>query len=303
MKIVFMGTPKYATTIFEKLLEHNYDIVALFTQADKKVGRKQILTPPHIKQFCLDNGLSLPIYQPNNFKDENTVQTIKNLKPNFIIVAAFGQILPQSILDIAPCINLHASLLPKYRGASPIQQAILNDDKYTGVTSMMMEKGLDTGDILGSEYIKITSNICATELFEKLSIVAANLTIDTIEKFDIINPKKQNSVEVSYCSKIEKNEGLIEFDDAKSIYQKFKAYKSWPGIFLKSGLKIKECELAEITSSNIMGEIIEINSNSIIIGCSIGSLKISEVQAVSKKSMKVVDFIRGARLGLGTGLK
>ena len=303
MKIVFMGTPEYATVIFQKLLESNYDIVALFTQPDKKVGRKQILTPPHIKQFCLDNGLSLPIYQPNNLKDENTVKIIKNLKPNFIIVAAFGQILPQNILDIAPCINLHASLLPRYRGASPIQQAILNDDQYTGVTAMMMEKGLDTGDILGLEYIKITSNMYVTELFEKLSVVAANLTIDTIEKFDIIKPKKQNSVEVSYCPKIEKNDGLIQFDDAKNIYQKFKAYKSWPGIFLKSGLKIKECELVEITSSHTMGEIIEINNDSIIIACSIGSLRVTEVQPVSKKSMKAVDFIRGARLGLGTLLK
>ena len=146
-KIVFMGTPDYATVIFQELLESHYEVVALFTQPDKKVGRKQILTYPHIKQFCVDNGLSLPIYQPTTLKDEKIINSIKSLNPDFIIVAAYGQILPKQILNIAPCINLHASLLPKYRGASPIQSAILNNDKYSGVTAMMMEETLDSGDI------------------------------------------------------------------------------------------------------------------------------------------------------------
>ncbi len=300
MRIVFMGTPDYATVIFERLLEQDFNIVALFTQPDKKVGRKQILTPPHIKQFCLDNGLSLPIYQPNNLKEIGPQKTIEDLKPDFIIVAAYGQILPKTILDIAPCINLHASLLPKYRGASPIQQAILNDDKYTGVTSMMMEEGLDSGDILGLEYIKITPTMHVAQLFDELSQIASRLTIDTLENYDKIIPKKQNLSQVSHCKKIIKDDGEVEFINAKKLYQKFKAYKFWPGIFLSSGLKIKECELVEETSSNTAGQILEIKKDFILVGCQIGTLKIIEIQPASKKSMNVVDYIRGARLERGT---
>ncbi len=302
MRIIFMGTPDYATTIFENLLQEDYEIVALFTQPDKKVGRKQILTPPHIKQFCLDNGLSLPIYQPNSLKDIGCEKTVKDLKPDFIIVAAYGQILPKNILDIAPCINLHASLLPKYRGASPIQQAILNDDKYTGVTAMMMEEGLDSGDILGFEYVEITSKMDVSKLFNKLSSAAAKLTINILKNFNKILPKQQNLSQANYCKKIVKNDGMIQFLDAKEFYQKFKAYKFWPGIFLDSGLKIKECEIADCDLSNKSGQILEVKKDFIIVGCEKGAIKITQVQPSSKKAMNVVDYIRGSRLEIGNNL-
>ncbi|MBT3279893.1 MAG: methionyl-tRNA formyltransferase [Campylobacteraceae bacterium] len=302
-RIIFMGTPDYATHIFKKLYEStNYDVVGLYTQPDKKVGRKQLLTPPHIKQHCIDNELELPIYQPVSLKDESIVSDIKNLRADFIIVAAYGQILPQSILDLAPCINLHASLLPKYRGASPIQQSILNNDKYSGVTAMMMEKGLDSGDILGLEYVSILDDMDVGELFEKLSQVAAILTISTLENYSNILPKKQNISKVSHCAKISKDDGLIEFNDSIEVYQKFKAYKYWPGIFLKSGLKIKECKFIENSSINNTGEVLEINKNSIIVGCNKGSIEIMMVQPASKKAMNVVDYTRGARVEIGNTL-
>ncbi len=185
-KILFMGTPDYATKIFDELLRSCYEIVGLFTQPDKPVGRKQIITPPpHIKQYCLDKNLELPIFQPIKLKGNVEVtQQIKDLNPDFIIVAAYGQILPKEILDIAPCINLHASLLPKYRGASPIQESLLNDDEFTGVTSMFMEEGLDSGDILGLQYLKITPKMEVSEAFEKLSEIAAKLTITTLDNFE-----------------------------------------------------------------------------------------------------------------------
>ncbi len=187
-KIVFMGTPDYATIIFDKLIKNDsYEIVSLFTQPDKKVGRKQILTPPHIKKYCIDNSIDLPIYQPITLKNNiEMVDVLKNLNPDFIIVAAYGQILPKEILNIAPCINLHASILPKYRGASPIQESILNDDKYTGVTSMLMEEGLDSGDVLGMQYLKLTENMLVDEVFNKLSNIAASLTITTLDNYEKI---------------------------------------------------------------------------------------------------------------------
>jgi methionyl-tRNA formyltransferase len=297
-KIVFMGTPDYATVIFEKLIEQNYDIVALFTQPDKKVGRKQVLTPPHIKQFCIDKELDIPIYQPNKLRDDENIGILKELQPDFIIVAAYGQILPKSILDIAPCINLHASLLPLYRGASPIQEALLNGDKFTGVTSMLMDVGLDSGDILGLEYLELSPDMCVEEVFAKLSVIAANLTINTLERFERIKPKVQNTSQVSHCGKISKEDGLVNLSDAKKVYNKYKAYHYWPGVFLESGLKLKDLKLIEGDSTNVTGEILQIEKEYIIVGCKKGTLQINRVQAPSKKEVSVIDYLHGNRLGL-----
>ena len=299
-RILFMGTPDYATTIFKELINSKYEVIGLFTQPDKPVGRKQVLTPPHIKQYCLDENLNLPIFQPIKLRgNEEAKKQIEDLKPDFIIVAAYGQILPKEILDIAPCINLHASLLPKYRGASPIQESLLNDDYFTGVTSMLMEEGLDSGDILGLQYLKITSTMEVSEAFQKLSIIAATLTITTLDNFENIKPIKQNESEVSFCKKIKKEDGLVNFLDAKKLYLKYKAYSYWPGIFLESELKLKDIELVEENSINKEGEILEISKDFIVIGCKKGSLKIKTLQAPSKKAISSVDFIRGQRLEVG----
>jgi methionyl-tRNA formyltransferase len=295
-----MGTPDYATTIFKELIASKYDVVGLFTQPDKPVGRKQILTPPHIKQYCIDENISLPIFQPLKLRgNEEAKKQIEELKPDFIIVAAYGQILPKEILDIAPCINLHASLLPKYRGASPIQESLLNDDFYTGVTSMLMEEGLDSGDILGLQYLKITSSMEVSEAFERLSKIAAKLTITTLDNYENIKPIKQNESEVSFCKKIKKEDGLVNFSNAKNLYLKYKAYSYWPGIFLESELKLKDINLVETDSVNEEGKILEISKDFIVIGCKKGSLKIATLQAPSKKAISSVDYIRGQRLEVG----
>ncbi|MCP4971020.1 MAG: methionyl-tRNA formyltransferase [Arcobacter sp.] len=303
-RILFMGTPDYATKILEELLSSQYKIVGLFTQPDKPVGRKQIITAPHIKQLCIDKKLDIPIYQPKKLRDNiEAKKQIEDLNPDFIIVAAYGQILPKNILDIAPCINLHASLLPKYRGASPIQEAILNDDEFTGVTSMLMEEGLDSGDILGLQYLKITQKMEVSEAFSKLSNIAAKLTLTTLDNFEQINPKKQNDSEVSFCKKIKKENGKVDFSSAKDLYLKYKAYAYWPGVFLDSGLKLKEITLIETDSNNKDGEIIQFDDNSVIIGCTKGSIKVSYLQAPSKKALNAIDYIRGQRLECGDILK
>lgn len=297
-----MGTPDYATIILNKMLEHKMEIVGLFTQPDKPVGRKQIITPPHIKQYCLDNELAFPIFQPKNLKEQHTVQDIQALKPDFIVVAAYGQILPRAILDIAPCINLHASLLPKYRGASPIQESLLNDDEYSGVTAMMMEEGLDSGDILALQYQKIDHDTKVDQLFDQLSHIAADLTVTVLNNFDRIKPQKQYESNVSYCKKIKKSNGEVEFDDAKALYLKYKAYCYWPGLFLTSGLKLKELTFLENSSSNSAGQILKINDDSIVVGCTKGSIQINTLQPASKKAMSSLDYIRGKRLDVGTVL-
>lgn len=299
-KVLFMGTPSYATEIFKKLLSSNYEVIGLFTQPDKPVGRKQVLTPPDIKQFCIDNSINIPIFQPERLRDNLAAYlVIKELKPDYIIVAAYGQILPKEILKLAPCINLHASLLPKYRGASPIQEALLNDDNFTGVTSMCMEEGLDSGDILALQYLKITPTMEVSEAFSKLSLIAAELTITTLDNFDRLNPIKQNESEVSFCKKIKKENGLVDFSDAKNLFLKYKAYSFWPGIFLESELKLKDVELLEESSQNEAGKILDICKDYIIVGCKKGSLKIKTLQAPSKKAINSVDFVRGQRVEIG----
>jgi len=299
-KILFMGTPDYATKIFEEIVNSKYEIVGLFTQPDKPVGRKQILTPPHIKQFCVQNDLKLPIFQPSKLRNNDEVkEQIISLKPDLIIVAAYGQILPREILDIAPCINLHASLLPLYRGASPIQESLLNDDPYTGVTAMLMEEGLDTGDILGFKYLKITDQMEVAAAFDHLSEIAAKLTLSILNRFDSLDARKQNDSLATLCKKIKKEHGEVNFNNAKELYLKYKAYSYWPGVYLNSGLKLKDITLLEEHSINSKGKILEIGSDFVKISCDLGSLKIKTLQAPSKKAVNASDYIRGKRLNIG----
>lgn len=294
-----MGTPEYATVILKKLLEENFDVVALFTQPDKPVGRKQELTPPHIKQYLKEHNIDITVFQPNRLKEDGVEEQIRSLNPDFIIVAAYGQILPKNILDIAPCINLHASLLPKYRGASPIQQSLLHDDTFTGVSSMLMDVGLDSGDILGLKYFKIPKDMVVEELFEKLSSLAADLTIETLNNFENIVPKKQDLKSVTHCAKVQKSDGLVNFKSAYKLYNAYRAFKSWPDIYLETGLKIKECRLLETTSCNESGKILQITKTTAVIGCQSGTIEIAMVQPASKKQMGIVDYLRGKRLHIG----
>ncbi|MGJ0320341.1 methionyl-tRNA formyltransferase [Aliarcobacter cryaerophilus] len=296
-----MGTPSYATEILKELLNNkNYEVIGIFTQEDKPVGRKQLLTPPHIKQYCLENNINIPILQPKKLKDNLVAYiSIKELEPDFIVVAAYGQILPKEILNLAPCINLHASILPNYRGASPIQEGILNDDEYLGVTSMLMEEGLDCGDILGYSYLKNEKNMLVSEAFTKLSNLAAKLTIITLDNYDKLKPIKQNDSSTSFCKKIKKEDGEVDFNCAKKLFSKYKAYSFWPGIFLKSELKLKDIEFVENSSQNIAGEILEIAKDYIVVGCNQGRLKIGTLQAPSKNSINSVEYIKGKRLTIG----
>ncbi len=303
MKIVFMGTPDYATTILEEILNSDIEVSLLVTQPDKPVGRKQTLTPPHIKQWLKESRKNIEVYQPSTLKSHDVTAKISSYRPDYIVVAAYGKILPKEILDIAPCINLHASLLPKYRGASPIQTAILNDENFTGVTAMLMEEGLDSGDILAFRYIKIEQKR-VDELFDELSKAAANITLHVLKNFNQIKPIKQVDADATHCIKIKKDNGLIAFEEnASDIYKKYRAYTPWPGIFLKNGLKLKELKLLNDSIENDkIGIISKINKNSITLTCLKGSLEIKKVQAPSKKEISILDYIRGKRLEIGNTL-
>lgn len=299
MNIVFMGTPSYAVNVLLRLAE-NFNILGVYTQPDKPVGRKQILTPSEVKIYAQENLPNVPVFTPQTLRNEAVVAEISALKPDFIIVAAYGKILPKAVLDIAPCINLHASILPKYRGASPIQAALLNGDEETGVTAMLMNEGLDTGDMLDFAYTNCKGKT-SEELFNELGEMGGLLIVDVLKNYQNLNPIKQNEDEATYCKKIQKSDGEIDFNQsAESIYDKFRAFTPWPGIFTKSGLKLLKIELCDNNyQSAVNGEIVEISKSGFVVSCADKSLKIVSLQESGKKCVDAKSFINGKHLNLG----
>jgi len=293
-----MGTPHYAKEILETLVgAEDMDVSLVLTQPDRPVGRKKIMTPPVVKVLAEEHGIE--VLQPNRLCDEGIFEAIENVKPDYIIVAAFGQILPKNILDIAPCINLHASLLPQYRGASPVQQSLLNGDKITGVTSMLMEEGLDTGDILKKIEFVIPREMRLGALMQQLTKDAGTLTLHTLRQFKDIVPQKQNEAQATLCKKIKKSDGEIAFKDALEIYNKYRAFEGWPGIFDSKGMKFDGITLVETESENNAYEILSFIDNSVIIGCQKGSLQIDTFQPASKKPIQAKAYCVGRGLKVG----
>lgn len=298
IRVVYMGTPHYAKEILERLIEDSeIEIPLVLSQPDRRAGRKGELKAPEVKLLALEHNLK--ILQPEKLSDDGIYKAIFEAKPDFIVVAAFGQLLPKYILDIAPSINLHASLLPQYRGASPVQQSLLNGDKFTGITAMLMDEGLDSGDILGYRYFKIPKTMLLPELMAQLSIDASALTIEILHHFDTLKPMQQVRGVATYCKKIKKSDGLVDFSDASKLYRKYRAFYGWPGIFLDGGVKISDIYLVDSSSTNEMGLILEINDSSVIIGCSKGSLSIGTVQMPSKKAVNSKAYCIGKGLKVG----
>jgi len=301
IRVVYMGTPEYAKVILERLLqESGVSIELVITQPDRPVGRKKILTPPPVKELALCRDRE--VLQPFSLKEEEVVQRIREVEPDYIVVAAYGQLLPKAVLDIAPCINLHASILPQYRGASPIQQALLNGDEYSGVTAMLMEEGLDTGAMLGFRYIQSNKANRLDLMTQKLSELAAELTIDVVKRFEELQPIEQLGAMASKCKKIQREDGLVDLKSAKIVAQKGAAFYGWPGLFLKNGMKLHGVSLVEEHQKHNEGEILAIEDKAIIIGCKRGSVRIEELQAKSKAKIAAKAYLAGKRLKVGDTL-
>ncbi len=298
IRIIFMGTPDYAASILQGLIDaEEIETVAVYTQPDKPVGRKALLTPPPVKVLAEKAGIR--VIQPTRLREESVVEELKTIPCDLIVVAAYGQILPKAVLEHAPCINLHASILPQYRGASPIQQSLLNNDSRTGVTAMWMDEGLDTGSIIQICEIPIGVDEMVESLYKRLTDVAVELTLDVVRHWDRRSATPQNDAEASHCRKIAKSDGLIDFADARDIYNRYRAFTPWPGIYLESGLKIKRMALEEEESTGKAGTIVDVDKESIVVQCTRGSLRIFTVQAPSKQEGNVVGYLNGKRIGCG----
>lgn len=298
MKIVYMGTPDYAKEILATLIEaEDMEVALVLTQPDRPVGRKRVLTAPSVKVLAMEHGIE--VLQPRRLRDEGVKEAIEKIEPDFIIVAAFGQILPRDILDIAPCINLHASRLPQYRGASPVQQSLLNGDEVSGVSSMLMEEGLDTGDILEMSAFVIPEDMRLNALMKQLTLDACDLTLSTIRNFETLKPHKQEESEATLCKKIKKSDGAIAFENAEDIYMKYRAFEGWPGIFDSNGMKFDDVRLIYNKVSHKAGEILGFELGGVLIGCKKGTLLIKTFQPVSKKPMLAQAYCKGRGLKIG----
>ncbi len=304
MKIVFMGTPDYAVKTLEKLVNSKHTVAAVFAQPDKPVGRKQVLTPPPVK-VCAES-YNIPVYQPNSVRTGEALEIINEIKPDVIVVVAYGKILPKEILTAAKfgCVNGHASLLPKYRGASPIQWCIVCGETETGVTTMLMDEGMDTGDILETVKVKIGGNETAEELFERLSDISADLMLSTIEKLEKgeITPKKQEG-DATYAPIIKKEMALLDFQKpAKELFNAVRGYYSWPcAYFFMDGKRIKVIKAAVGGKTSMSAGTVVGNNGVLSIACGDGnSLDILVLQAEGSKVMEAKQYLCGKQIPLGT---
>ena len=306
MDIVFMGTPLFATKSLEALIE-NFNVKAVFTQPDRASGRGNKIKMSEVKILALKNNIK--VFQPEKLnKDIDSIEIIKKINPDFIVVVAYGQILSKKILNIPKhgCINVHASLLPELRGAAPINFAILNGDKVSGVTTIMMDEGIDTGDILIKKEINI-EGLNAGELHDKLMVLGANVLIETINKIKDhkIKPIPQNHEEASYCSSlISKDLAKIDWnEDGEKILAKVNAFNPYPGAFtIYDGSILKIFKAGFEKGDFKPGEIVEIGKDFVKVSCRNGAIKICEIQMQNKKRMELKEFLKGNKLELNKSL-
>lgn len=310
MKVVFMGTPDFSVGTLKAIVEAGHEVAAVVTQPDKPKGRGGAMSFSDVKQAAIELGLL--VLQPKRARDEEFVNELRKINPDVIVVVAFGQILSKEILDMPKygCVNVHASLLPKYRGASPIQWAVIDGCEYSGVTTMMMNEGIDTGDILLVEKVKLDSKETGGSLFDKLSGVGAALLVKTLDELEkgTVKPVKQNETESTHVKMLDKSFGNIDFSmEAVRIERLIRGLNPWPSAFTHFNgklLKIWDADVCddvvcESCESVVNGMITHVNNNSFIVKCGDNSLKINELQLEGKKRMKTQDFLRGNHINTG----
>lgn len=309
MNVVFMGTPDFAVPTLQALYDQGHNVQAVFTQPDKPKGRGYKLTPPPVKTLALSHDT--PVHQPMSLKKngEEYIELLKKLAPDCIVVVAYGKILPKAVLEIPKygCVNVHGSLLPKYRGAGPIQWAVLNDEKKTGITTMLMGEGIDTGDMLLQKETAIGENETAAELFDRLADMGAQLLTETLEKLEKgeITPIPQDESKSSYAPMLSKDMCNIDFSNSvRKIHKQICGLSDWPcAVTMLDGKRIKiyKSEIVSDKPCNApVGNIV--NEKDFSVACSDGVIRFTEIQAEGSKRMKTADYLRGKPITKGNVL-
>ncbi|MEE0276808.1 MAG: methionyl-tRNA formyltransferase [Agathobaculum butyriciproducens] len=305
MRIVFMGTPDFAVPSLQALIDAGHEVCAVYTQPDKPQGRKQILTAPPVKTLALEHDI--PVFQPNTLKNEDEQARLRELAPEVIIVVAYGKLLPKAVLDIPPhgCINVHGSLLPRWRGAAPIQWAVIAGDEMAGVTTMQMAEGLDTGDMLLTYETRVGEKETAGELFDRLAQSGAELLIQTLVKLDEITPRPQDDAQSCYAHMLDKQMAVIDW--SKSTHEidcLIRGLNPWPiALTMLSGERLKVFAAEKAAGRGEPGTVLEADpKKGLTVACGEGALKLTEIQLVGGKRMKATDFLRGHAIEVGTKL-
>lgn len=308
MNIIFMGTPDFAVPVLDLIYKNEkHNVQAVFTQPDKPKGRGYKLTPPPVKVLAMEHNT--PVFQPQSLKNggEEYIEKINEFNPDCIVVAAYGKMLPKSVLDIPKygCVNVHGSLLPKYRGAGPIQWAVLNDEAETGITTMLMGEGMDTGDMLLKRATPIGENETAAELFDRLADMGAELLIETLDALEegSVVPEKQNEELATYAPMLSKDMCNLDFSQSvRKVHKQICGLSDWPCAVTKLNGKRLKIYKSEIVSNKATGkengEII--NSKDFSVACSDGVIRFTEIQAEGSKRMKTAEYLRGKPVDEGT---
>lgn len=299
-----MGTPDFACPTLQKLIDQGENLVAVVTQPDRPRGRGQHMMPPPVKELADLNDI--PVLQPPKVREPGFVEIIRELKPDLIVVVAFGQILPKSLLDIPPhgCINVHASLLPRYRGAAPLNWCIINGETETGVTTMLMDPGLDTGPMLLAQSTPIDENEDIGSLHDRMAEMGANLLIETLNRLEAgsVQPRQQMSDDTCYAAMLKKEDGIIDWRrDARAIHNQIRGMSIWPGAYTFINghvLKIFRSRLGN--GAGLPGTILKASKGELEVACLSGSLFILELQLAGKKRLDAGSFLAGFPIAAGS---
>ena len=308
MKIVFMGTPEFSVPTLKSIIDSEHEIIAVVTQPDKPKGRGKEMSSTPVKEAALMAGI--PVYQPARVKEESFLAIIRQMKPDVIVVVAFGQILPKALLDIPKygCINVHASLLPKYRGAAPIQWAVINGEKEAGITAMYMEEGLDTGDMLMKVTVPVEDKETGGSLHDKLSLLGGDLILRTLKALEdgTAVRSRQDESRSSYVKMLTKAMGCLDFNqDAVKLERLIRGLNPWPSAYTSLNgktLKIWDASVVDHEYSGETGEIVEVLKDALVVKTNKGALAIKELQIEGKKRMTAEAYLRGCSISTGTKL-
>ncbi len=297
MRVVFMGTPDIAATCLKRILADGFQVVGVYTQPDRPKGRGMKLTASPVKEVALEAGI--PVFQPENFREEETVEALRALKPDICAVVAYGRILPQKVLDVPTfgCINIHASLLPKYRGSAPYQWAVLNGEKETGVTAMYLCREMDAGDMIDRVTTPIGENETAGEVLDRLALLGAGLLSKTLDRFQAgpVAGEKQDESLVSYAPMLDKSLCPIDFHrTAQQVHDQVRGLQPWPVATMElQGKRFKVHETHVAAGEGEPGQILGLTKTGLVIACGEGAVEIRSLQAEGGKRMNAPDYFRG----------
>ena len=310
MKVIFMGTPDFSVGTLEALIEAGHEVALVVTQPDKPKGRGGKMQYTPVKEVAVAHNI--PVYQPKRIREPECIEELRKYNADIMVVIAFGQILPKEILEMTPygCVNVHASLLPSYRGAAPIQWAVINGEKVSGVTTMQMNEGLDTGDMLLKVEIPLDEKETGGSLHDKLAEAGARLCVETLDalKAGTVTPEKQGDSPTSYAKMLDKHMGKIDWKmSAKEIERLIRGLNPWPSAYTRwnendKGMKIWEAEVAEGQTDKAAGTVVEVAKDGFFVQTGDGLLKITALQIPGKKRMDAAAFLRGYQMETGTVL-